>query len=137
MQGRREVEIAELVKRTKLKTSVIVIVISLIILASAIAIKTYYPAEGLASIYSNSLSGKKTANGEIYNPGKLTAAHRSLPFGTKVKVTNLENKREVTVRINDRGPYKRGRIIDLSYVAARQLDMLKKGIVKVRIKALR
>ena len=120
-----------------MKSPIIRIVIFLIILALTIAITTYYPKVGLASIYSNSLSGRKTANGEIYNPGKLTAAHRSLPFGTKVKVTNLENRKEVTVRINDRGPYKRGRIIDLSYVAARQLGMLEKGIVKVRIKVLR
>lgn len=91
---------------------------------------------GIASRYSDSLRGRKTASGERYNPLKLTAAHRKLPLGSVVKVTNLENKKEVIVRINDRGPYVKGRIIDLSRAAARRLGMIKKGIVKVRVERI-
>src|SRR5476651_891717 len=69
---------------------------------------------GLASFYSESYNGKKTANGEIYNSSEFTAAHKTLPFGTKVKVTNLTNGKTVKVRVNDRGPYIAGRIIDLT-----------------------
>lgn len=89
---------------------------------------------GLASYYSESYNGKKTANGEIYNSSKMTAAHKKLPFGTKVKVTNLSNGKTVKVRINDRGPFIEGRIIDLTRAAADKLGMLTKGITKVTIK---
>ena len=75
---------------------------------------------GTASIYAYS-SGSKTANGEHVNAGALTAAHKTLPFGTKVRVTNMRNGRSVTVRINDRGPFVRGRIIDLTPAGAREL----------------
>lgn len=95
-----------------------------------------YANVGLASYYGKALHGRKTASGQIYNMNNLTAAHRRLPFGTKLKVINLKNNREVIVRINDRGPYKTGRIIDLSKAAARKLGMLKNGIVKVKIKKL-
>lgn len=89
--------------------------------------------KGKASYYSNKLAGKKTASGEVYRPTKLTAAHKSLPLGTQLKVTNLDNKKTVIVCVNDRGPYTRGRIIDLSKGAARKLGMLKAGVAKVRI----
>ena len=90
--------------------------------------------EGLACYYSDSLNGNKTANGEIYDKTKLTAAHRTLPFGTIVRVTNLENRRTVEVRINDRGPFRsHTRIIDLSREAGKRLDMIQSGIVKVRV----
>ena len=95
-----------------------------------------YAQAGVASWYGEEFRGKKTANGEIYDPDKLTAAHRSLPFGTLVKVTDLSNNRQVIVRINDRGPYKRGRIIDLSLGAARRLGMVKKGLARVKIKII-
>jgi rare lipoprotein A len=88
---------------------------------------------GLASYYADRLQGRRTASGERYDREDLTAAHRLLPFGAVVQVTNLENGRSVRVRINDRGPYVRGRLIDLSYAAARQLDMLRRGVVKVRV----
>ncbi|MGD8267856.1 MAG: septal ring lytic transglycosylase RlpA family protein, partial [Desulfobacterales bacterium] len=74
-----------------------------------------------------------TANGERYDRQALTAAHRHLPFGTRVVVTRLDDRRAVTVRINDRGPFVRGRIIDLSHAAAQKLDMLRQGVVKVRV----
>lgn len=93
----------------------------------------YTTQTGKASYYSDKLSGSKTANGEKYNPSELTAAHKKLPFGTKVKVTNLNNNKTVTVRINDRGPFVTGRIIDLSKAAAKAIDMLQAGVVKVKI----
>ncbi len=88
---------------------------------------------GEASYYAHQFHGRKTANGETFDMYKMTAAHRSLPFGTKVKVTNLQNQRQITVRINDRGPYAKGRIIDVSYEAAKQLDMIRSGIADVTI----
>lgn len=88
---------------------------------------------GMASYYSESYNGKKTANGEIYNSSKYTAAHKTLPFGTKVKVTNLNNHKSVKVIINDRGPFISGRIIDLTLAAAKKIEMVKAGVVKVKI----
>ena len=80
--------------------------------------------------------GRRTASGERLNNNALTAAHRELPFGTQVKVTNLSNERSVVVRITDRGPHGRGRLIDLSQAAARQLDMLRAGVAQVRVESL-
>jgi rare lipoprotein A len=88
---------------------------------------------GKASWYGGLFQGKATASGEDYNMFDFTAAHRELPLGTFVKVTNLKNLKSVIVRINDRGPVTPGRIIDLSYNAARRLDMHQKGLEKVRI----
>lgn len=79
---------------------------------------------GLASFYHSSLAGNLTANGEIYRPGAMTAAHQWLPFGAKVRVTRRDTGRSVTVRINDRGPFVEGRIIDLSTAAAEKLDLI-------------
>ena len=87
---------------------------------------------GIASYYK---SGKVTANGEEFNPKGYTAAHRSLPFGTKVRVRNLETGRSVVVRINDRGPFIRGRVIDLAYGAARSVGL--DGIAKVSVEILK
>jgi len=92
--------------------------------------------DGVASYYGREHHGKKTANGEIFDMNKLTAAHRSLSFGSQVKVTNLSNQRSVIVRINDRGPYYQGRIIDLSLAAAERLEMVKSGITKVKLEVL-
>lgn len=90
---------------------------------------------GEASRYAKSFQGKKTANGEKFDQKKLTAAHPALPLGTKAKVTNLENGKSVDVRINDRGPYVKGRDIDLSPSAAKELDITKHGIAPVKIEA--
>jgi rare lipoprotein A len=90
---------------------------------------------GTASYYADQFHGRKTANGEKFNMHELTAAHRFLPFGTRVKVTNLNNGKDVIVRINDRGPYVKGRIIDLSIGAAREIGIVKSGIVKVKLEA--
>ncbi|WP_224484757.1 septal ring lytic transglycosylase RlpA family protein [Robertkochia aurantiaca] len=92
-----------------------------------------YVEEGMASYYSDSLAGNPTASGEIYDPEKMTAAHPSLDFGTEVEVTNLSNNRSVVVRINDRGPYVKNRIIDLSKAAARELGIIDKGVARVHL----
>ncbi len=92
---------------------------------------------GYASYYSREFKGRKTASGETFDPMKLTAAHRTLPFGTLVRVTNLENKRSVVVKINDRGPFVKGRIIDLSYKAALKIGMVSRGIAKVKLEVIR
>lgn len=92
--------------------------------------------EGIASYYADDFNGKKTANGETYDMYKMTAAHRSLPFNTKVKVTNLDNKRSIIVRINDRGPFKLERIIDLSMAAATQLGMKGMGTANVKLEVI-
>jgi rare lipoprotein A len=91
---------------------------------------------GLASWYGPRFHGKRTASGEIFNQHDFTAAHRTLPWGSKVKVTNTANGKSVEVRINDRGPFGRGRIIDLSRAAARVLGMMGSGIITVRIEWL-
>jgi rare lipoprotein A (peptidoglycan hydrolase) len=92
---------------------------------------------GLASWYGPGFHGRRTASGTVYTGTALTAAHRSLPFGTLVRVTNLENGRQVVVVIDDRGPFIRGRIIDLSVAAARRLGMVRDGVAPVRIKVIR
>jgi rare lipoprotein A len=86
---------------------------------------------GTASYYGKGFHGRRAANGEIFDMNAMTAAHRSLPFGTRLQVTNMKNGRSVVVRIQDRGPYIKGRVLDLSYGAARALDMVESGIVKV------
>ena len=90
--------------------------------------------EGIASWYGHPYHGRPTASGEIYNMYAMTAAHRTLPFGTQVRVHDLENGQDVTVRINDRGPFIEGRIIDLSYSAAQAMQM--NGIARVRLEVL-
>ena len=91
---------------------------------------------GKASWYGEAHHGKKTASGETYDMHALTAAHRTLPLGTKLRVTNVENGRTVVVRVNDRGPYVEGRVIDLSRAAARQLGALGDGLFNVRLEVL-
>lgn len=106
--------------------------------------ETYYPLksaqgyaeEGVASWYGPGFHGKKTASGETFNQYAMTAAHRILPMGAKVRVTNLENNRSVLVRVNDRGPFSSKRIIDLSRAAAAKLDIMSKGTGRVRVQSL-
>jgi len=92
-----------------------------------------YLGEGLASYYGPGLHGRPTANGETFDQNALTAAHRTLRFGTCLRVVNMENGHSVQVRVNDRGPFKEGRIVDVSLEAARKLDMVKKGLARVRL----
>lgn len=89
---------------------------------------------GKASYYADKFEGRKTASGEIFRQGGLTAAHRTLPFGTKVTVVNVSNGRSVKVRINDRGPFAEGRVIDVSKKAARKLGMVTTGVAPVEVK---
>jgi len=100
---------------------------------SAAQVAKGHTEKGVASWYGKKYHGRLTANGERYDMHKLTAAHQTLPFDTLVEVTNLENRRTVRVRINDRGPFVKGRIIDLSYKAARELEMVERGVAKVRV----
>lgn len=109
-----------------------------------IAGKTYYPLAnaknysetGVASWYGPKFHGKKTASGERYNQNAMTAAHKTLPFGTRLRVTNLDNNKKVTVVINDRGPFVDNRVIDLSRAAAKKLDMINTGTARVKLQSL-
>ena len=91
---------------------------------------------GRISLYGNAFAGKKTASGELFDPEALTMAHRTLPFGTRVRVTNLENQRSVEVVVNDRGPFVTGRIADLSLAAARRIGMIADGVVEALLDIL-
>ena len=94
------------------------------------------PQTGVASYYAHQHDGRRTASGERFDMTAMTAAHRTLPFGTRVKVTNLDNGRSVVVRINDRGPYLKARVLDLSYAAAQELKMIDSGTARVQIDVL-
>ena len=119
-----------------------IITLILIVFMAGIAVKVFesindhHGRVGMASWYGDKWRGRKTANGERFDPDKLTAAHRVLPFGTVVMVTNLENGLQVKVVINDRGPYINGRIIDLSKAAARRLGMIEDGLAKVKLRIM-
>ncbi|QHB16898.1 septal ring lytic transglycosylase RlpA family protein [Mannheimia pernigra] len=91
---------------------------------------------GVASYYANKFNGRRTASGETFSNAKMTAAHKTLPFGTLVEVTNLRNGRSVVVRVNDRGPYSHTRVVDLSSAAAKKIGMHRSGIAKVEIAIL-
>ena len=91
---------------------------------------------GIASYYADKFHGRKTANGERFDQSALTAAHKTLPLGTKVRVTRVKTGESVVVRINDRGPFVKGRVIDLSRRAARKLGIIKKGLAKVRVEVI-
>ena len=95
-----------------------------------------FTEDGKASFYSDKFEGKTTASGEKFRQSKMTAAHKHLPFGTKVKVTNKENQKSVVVVINDRGPFVEGRIIDLSKAAAEQIGMIQQGVARVHIEVV-
>jgi len=91
---------------------------------------------GLASWYGTEFHGKATASGEVYDMYGVSAAHRELPLGTRIEVKNLDNGRSIKLRVNDRGPFVRGRVLDLSYGAARELDMVNAGVARVEIRVL-
>ncbi|MBE0539259.1 MAG: septal ring lytic transglycosylase RlpA family protein [Ignavibacterium sp.] len=90
-----------------------------------------------ASWYGPGFHGQKTANGEVYNQNSFTAAHKSLKFGTLLKITNLKNNKSVVVRINDRGPYIQGRDLDLSKAAALELGMVRRGVAKIKVEEIK
>lgn len=110
-----------------------VLILGLVAVWSA---NSYYEV-GIASWYGPGFQGRRTSSGEIYDMFAMTAAHKTLPFGTVVKVVDLDTGKSVVVRINDRGPFIKGRIIDLSYAAAQKLGMVKKGLAKVGLKIVR
>jgi rare lipoprotein A len=98
--------------------------------------KVLLTLEGVVSYYAHDFHGKQTSNGETFDMHALTAAHRTFPFGTKVRVTALENNKTVIVRVNDRGPFKEGRIMDLSMGAAKEIDLILNGTARVRLEVL-
>ena len=114
----------------------VILVLLLTVLISACEPKVIRTEEGIASYYANFFQGQITASGEPYDSLSMTAAHRSLPFGTVVVVTNLSNQKKVEVTINDRGPFVERRIIDLSKAAAKKLDFIERGIIKVRLEIM-
>ncbi len=100
---------------------------------SASETPAFEPTVGHASYYSDAFTGRRTASGEAYDPDEFTGAHRTLPFGTQVRVTDRTSGRSVVVRINDRGPWGKGRVIDVSRAAARELGLIRRGIGQVEL----
>jgi rare lipoprotein A len=123
---------------SRLRTAIAVCLIASfhILPSTTVLAKTKPSITGSASWYGGKFHGRKTANGERYNQNALTAAHKSLPFGTKVRVTNAANGKSVIVRINDRGPYSGKRVIDLSRAAANAVGMIQRGVARVRVDVL-
>ena len=109
------------------------LILTLLLVGTTAAFARNYKTQGKASYYADFFDGRLTSNGEIFSQDSLTCAHRTLPFGTYLKVTNPKNNQEVIVRVNDRGPFIDGRVIDLSRAAAEQLDMIHAGVVRVDI----
>ena len=107
-----------------------------LLLFMVMAMPTYAQVDGRASYYHNSLHGRTMSNGRPYDRNKLTCAHRTLPFGTMLRVTNQANGKQVIVEVTDRGPFVRGRIIDLSYAAAREIGMIAAGVGSIRVEVL-
>lgn len=118
-----------------MKTKNIFLIAVLLILVCHHAF-SQFSQTGMASFYNDKFEGKTTASGEVFSQSKLTAAHKTLPFKTKIKVTNLANNRSVIVTVNDRGPFVKGRILDLSKKAAVKLDFVDQGVAKVKWQVL-
>ena len=115
------------------RTIIATLLLTVIVVGSSVAQNKSFSQEGQASYYADKFHGRSTASGEKYDKTLFTGAHMTLPYGTNLKVTNLENKKSVVVRVNDRGPFSPNRIIDLSRAAAEALDIIAKGVAKVRI----
>ena len=120
----------------KILTAVIVAILISLPMSASARVKQGYTQKGVASYYHDSLHGRKTASGEVYNKRILSAAHKSLPLGTKVRVTKASSGKSIVVKINDRGPFVKGRIIDLSRRAARRLGIIGSGVAKVEVEVL-
>jgi len=120
-----------------MKTPLLLLLLMTLFTACSAEPKAPSQASGLASYYADKLQGRKTASGERFDQNARTAAHRTLPFGTKVKVTNTKNGKSVTVRINDRGPFVKGRIIDLSRSAFARIGNPASGLIPVRVEIVR
>lgn len=117
--------------RTKL------LLIALFTLCNIFTLTIQAQSDGKASYYSNGLNGRRMSNGERYDCNAFTCAHRTLPFGTRLKITNPRNGKSVIVRVTDRGPFVRGRVVDLSYAAARELGTLASGVAYVKVELVR
>lgn len=118
-----------------IKSIVLVIILSLFFPLSSSSLENY-PQYGNASWYGGKFHGRKTANGERFNKYSFTGAHKKLPFGTIIRVTNLRNGKDVYIRINDRGPFVKGRIVDLSLAAAEAINFNGRGVVRVRVELI-
>ena len=116
---------------------VIATMVSAVCLSFMLSMEVSAMENGDASYYANKFQGRKTASGQRYDKNKLTAAHRKLAFGTQVKVTNLKNKRSVIVTINDRGPFIKKRVIDVSYIAAKKLGLVRAGVAPVKVMVIK
>ena len=117
--------------KTILRTGLVLIV--LLLGATPATAKKNYEAQGKASYYANKFHGRRTSSGEIFSQDSLTCAHRTLPFGTYLKVKNQSNGKEVIVRVTDRGPFIKGRVVDLSRAAAEEIGMIHAGVVRVEV----
>ncbi|GAB3575711.1 septal ring lytic transglycosylase RlpA family protein [Hymenobacter daeguensis] len=110
---------------------------ALALLSACGSSKNAFTQSGQGSYYADKFNGRPTTSGEIYRSGKMTAAHNTLPFGTRIKVTNVRNGKSVKVTVNDRGPHVKGRIVDVSGKAARKLDLVDAGVVPVQLKVIK
>ena len=119
------------------RTARILYAAALLALASCAGSKNASVQTGQGSYYADKFAGRATASGTIYRPNEMTAAHNTLPFGTLIEVTNQRNGRSVRVTVTDRGPHVKGRIVDVSKKAARQLDLVEAGVVPVQVRVLR
>lgn len=128
--------IMHLTKRTSTFLTLSASVLSLLT-ASCGGSKSAFVQSGQGSYYADKFAGKRTASGTPYRPGKLTAAHNTLPFGTKIKVTNAKTGRSVKVIVNDRGPHVKGRIVDLSKKAAKKIGLTEAGVAPVQLKVVK
>ena len=117
--------------RTKL------LLIALFALCNIFTLTIQAQSDGKASYYSNGLHGRRMSNGERYDRNAFTCAHRTLPFGTRLRITNPRNGKSVIVRVTDRGPFVRGRVVDLSYAAARELGTIASGVAYVKVELVR
>jgi len=127
-----------------LKQTAVLLILSMVLTAGCsspqpkhAAHKSSYTQSGNASYYASKFQGRKTASGQRYDENARTAAHRTLPFGTKVKVTNVKNGKSVVVRINDRGPFVKGRVIDLSRAAFASIGNPRSGVISVKVEVVR
>jgi rare lipoprotein A len=119
-----------------LTTSTLIALLLLIGVDAQARVSPGHTQDGVASYYHDRFHGRKTASGAAYNKNALSAAHKSLPLGTEVRVTDARSGKSVIVKINDRGPYAKGRVIDLSRAAAREIGLTKKGLAKVKVEVL-
>ncbi len=118
-----------------IKSIVLVLILSFFSSLSSFSVENY-PQYGNASWYGGPLHGKKTASGERFDMYSFTGAHRELPFGTIIMVTNLRNGKEVYIKVNDRGPFVKGRIVDLSHAAAKAIGFNRRGVIRVKIEVI-